>query len=215
MILDNYIINKNNVFFGSLLVLVGIIILVIFTPMIFNAGKDEDRYLVVTARVVSAEKNKIEVSYEAENGVIRNGTLANTNNYKVHDKVEIFYDKWDSTKIGIVGSIDTTVLIILIIVLVPLFGFCTFIFYKEWCKLKRLKDFKKDATLIEVEFIDLLNNSNLVMCKGHHPVFLMEYNFNWDRFSDRQLEKIRSGKVKKLKVWVDNYNADRYLFEKI
>lgn len=213
---DKYYINRNNLIFSIILLLVGIIAFFAVKPLFMGTGKYGNN-IIVKGTIYQIEDGKMLVSYEdTDAGIVRDVEFPYSNKkLKVNDKVELYYDKWDTSKIEIVGTIDTKILIITLIILLPVVGFASFVIFKELYKIRRVQLFKKEATLIEVDFIDLLPNDNLVMCKGKHPVFMMEYDFKWSRFNSKQLDRLRVGDIPRLKVWVDNYDANKYLFEEL
>ena len=213
---DKYYINKSNLIFGLGLLLVVIISFFVVQPLIMNAGKVGNN-VTVKGTVYEINGDKIIVAYEdKKEGIVKDAEFTYYDpDLEVNDKIELYYDKWNSSKVGIVGTLDIKLLVIYLIIVIPMTLFSIITLFRELYKKIRMFKFKKDASLIDVDFIDLLPNDNLVMCKGKHPIFLMEYPFNWTRFSKKELDRLRVGNVHKLKVWVDNYDANRYLFEKL
>ena len=213
---DKYYINKSNLIFGLGLLLVVIISFFVVQPLIMNAGKVGNN-VTVKGTVYEINGDKIIVAYEdKKEGIVKDAEFTyHDPDLEVNDKIELYYDKWNSSKVGIVGTLDIKLLVIYLIIAIPITLFSIITLFRELYKKIRMFKFKKDASLIDVDFIDLLPNDNLVMCKGKHPIFLMEYPFNWTRFSKKELDRLRVGNVHKLKVWVDNYDANRYLFEKL
>ena len=213
---DKYYINKSNVIFGLGLLLVVIISFFVVQPLIMNAGKVGNN-VTVKGTVYEINGDKIIVAYEdKKEGIVKDAEFKyHDPDLEVNDKIELYYDKWNSSKVGIVGTLDIKLFVIYLIIAIPITLFSIITLFRELYKKIRMFKFKKDASLIDVDFIDLLPNDNLVMCKGKHPIFLMEYPFNWTRFSKKELDRLRVGDVHKLKVWVDNYDANRYLFEKL
>lgn len=213
---DKYYINKSNLIFGLGLLLVVIISFFVVQPLIMNAGKVGNN-VTVKGTVYEINGDKIIVAYEdKKEGIVKDAEFTyHDPDLEVNDKIELYYDKWNSSKVGIVGTLDIKLLVIYLIIAIPMTLFSIITLFRELYKKIRMFKFKKDASLIDVDFIDLLPNDNLVMCKGKHPIFLMEYPFNWTRFSKKELDRLRVGDVHKLKVWVDNYDANRYLFEKL
>ena len=213
---DKYYINKSNLIFGLGLLLVVIISFFVVQPLIMNAGKVGNN-VTVKGTVYEINGDKIIVAYEdKKEGIVKDAEFTYYDpDLEVNDKIELYYDKWNSSKVGIVGTLDIKLLVIYLIIVIPMTLFSIITLFRELYKKIRMFKFKKDASLIDVDFIDLLPNDNLVMCKGKHPIFLMEYPFNWTRFSKKELDRLRVGDVHKLKVWVDNYDANRYLFEKL
>lgn len=213
---DKYYINKSNLIFGLGLLLVVIISFFVVQPLIMHAGKVGNN-VTVKGTVYEINGDKIIVAYEdKKEGIVKDAEFKyHDPDLEVNDKIELYYDKWNSSKVGIVGTLDIKLLVIYLIIAIPITLFSIITLFRELYKKIRMFKFKKDASLIDVDFIDLLPNDNLVMCKGKHPIFLMEYPFNWTRFSKKELDRLRVGDVHKLKVWVDNYDANRYLFEKL
>ena len=212
---DKYYINKNNLIFSLILFFVALIAFFVARPLIMGAGYGNN--IIVKGTIYEISDDKIFVSYEdVEAGVMKDAEFVRSNKkWKENDKIKLYYNKFDTSKVEIVGVVDPKILIITLIILLPMVGFSFFILFKELYKLIRVKKFKKEATLIEVDFLDLLPNDNLVMCKGKHPIFLMEYDFKWNRFNHKQLDMLRTGTITRLKVWVDNYDANKYLFEEL
>jgi len=210
---EKYYINKNNLFFSLILLLIAIVSFFVFNPLINNAGKAGNN-IIVYGTISEINGDKMIVYYEdIIEGVVKDAEFhLYDSDLEVNDKIKVYYDKWDSSKVGIAGSLDIKLLIFYLVVAVPIFLFGIINLIRELYKLIRVYKFKKEATLIDVDFIDLLPNDNLVMCKGKHPIFLMEYDFNWSRFSKKELDRLRVGDIHKLKVWVDNYDANKYLF---
>ena len=213
---EKFYINKNNLFFSLILLLVAIISFCVVYPFITNAGTIGNN-IIVKGTISEINGDKMVVYYEDVNaGVVKDVEFTYHNSkLKVNDKIEVYYDKWDSSKVGIVGILDIKFLVIYLIIAVPVLLFSLITLFLELYKIIRVIKFKREATLIEVDFIDLLPNDNLVMCKGKHPIFLMEYSYDWSRFSKKELDRLRVGDIHKLQVWVDNYDASKYLFNKL